>query len=909
VTGPVGARGLARIDGMPALRSRIQVPQLPEGVIERQGLLDRLDAALHHGRGVVLVRAAAGFGKTTLLAQWAHRAAALGRPVAWMTCEERTDDPAALFVDLRDALALALAESAPRASAQLMELAVPSARSSGSELEALLMLLDDLATAPALVLDDLQAIRSGPCRALLESLALGLPPGVGLALGSRVVPPALLTALRLRTRVAEVSEVHLALTRAEVAQVVGEAGGDPGGLTDPLLAQTEGWPAAVRLGVLAAPGAGPGHATGVQLSHDPAMSDFLTREIEAALPGDALALLRATAVVPELSPRLAAALAGRPDAGAILERLFRTQALVRRTGGDEPTYVVHTLLREHLLAALAAADVDAPARQHAQAAHWLAEAGFPERALDHAVAARDAELTAVLLRRRGPQLLVAGRVSALLEALATIPSDHRDPDLVGLGALARAAQGDLVGARGALLRGAALAVRDPGAAGGGAPAMPSLLRVAEFHVRRLAGSPQAPDIPVAFADVLAWPADPAPREEDLDRQLVLLVSRGQWEFATGQYDASWADLRLALDLATTHRRDHVMLLAMSTLSAVPALVGDAATVDRYAGEVLRRIEERGWATHPAMANVYAAGAWSASLMLLPERAEQLIGLARGALLGNVDPEYATYTALVDDTLLATRGDDPAPALARLARFAQAGPSAELTPALRAFPAMQRVRILLARGDLAGAQEAAADFGRWYPGTGDWMIARAEVRAARGLWEQCLTDLRSVTERSMPVTVPVYDIVAPMLESVAEERLGRRSAARGALLRALAVAAPRGVVRPFWEAGPTMRGMLERQRGRFGVHDDFVATILQRWDALDAQPGGLPRLAAVDGVALTPRELEVLRALPSLMTADELAAAQTVSVNTVRTHMRSLYRKLGVRTRRDAVRRGRELGLL
>ena len=387
------------------------------------------------------------------------------------------------------------------------------------------------------------------------------------------------------------------------------------------------------------------------------------------------------------------------------------------------------------------------------------------------------------------------------------------------------------------------------------------------------------------------------------------MSRGQWEFATGRYDASWGDLRLALDLASTHRRDHVMLLAMSTLSVVPALVGDAATVDRYVGDVLSRIEDRGWATHPAMANVYAAGAWSASLMLLPERAEQMIGLAHEALRGNVDPEYATYTALVDATLAATRDDDPTPALALLARLAQSGPSAELTPALRTFPAMQRVRIRLARGDLVGAQDAAADFERWFPGTGDAVIARAQTHAAGGMWEPCLADLALVVDRSLPVTVRVYDIVLPMLESVAQERLGRRSAARGALLRALAVAAPRGVVRPFWEAGPTMRAMLERQRGRFGVHDDFVATILQRWEAVDAAAGHRPIVADVDGVALTPRELEVLRSLPSLMTAEELATAEMVSVNTIRTHMRSLYRKLGVRTRRDAVRRGRELGLL
>lgn len=900
-----GARGAA--DLMPAPRARIQVPDLPAGSIPRHLLLDRLEAA-SAGQEVLLVSAPAGFGKTTLLAQWIHRSAAAGLATAWVTCTERSSSQAVLFTDLRDALALALRSTAPRTSAQLMELAEPTAVGTESGVDAMLMVLDELESPVALVIDDLHAVQGTEAASLLESVVASLPPTVRLAIGCRTEPRSLVTRLGLRGGVARVVEADLALTQEEVAQVVAQACAAPGDLAEVLFAQSEGWPAAVRLGVLAACNRHPGDGPAQPLNRDPSVADFLTREIEAALPGDALALLRATAVVSELSPGLAAVLGGRPDAGAILEQLFRTQALVRRIGAEEPTYVVHTLLRAHLLASLGAADVDAPARQHAEAARWLADAGLPERALDHAVAAGDAGLTATLLRLRGSRLLVTGRLHALLQALDTLPSDHWDPDLVGLAALVRAARGDLVGARGALLRGAALGP-GPGTAGCPPSGAPSLFRVAQFHLRRLEGSPQAPDIPVEFSDVLAWAADPAPAEDDLDRQLVLLVSRGQWEFATGRYEASWGDLRLALDLATTHRRDHVMLLAMSTLSAVPALVGDAAGVDRYVGEVLGRIEDRGWATHPAMATFYAAGAWSASLMLLPDRAEALIGLAHEALHGNVDPEYATYTALVDATLAATRDDDPTPALALLARMAEGGPSAELTPALRTFPAMQRVRIRLARGDLAGAQEAAADFERWFPDTGDHLIARAQTQAAHGMWEQCLTELRSVTDRSLPITVRVYDVVLPMLESCAEERLGRRSAARGALLRALAVAAPRGVVRPFWEAGPTMRGMLERQRGRFGGHDDFVEVILRRWDGVDAAGSHRAIVAETDGVPLTPRELEVLRALPSLMTAEELAAAQSVSVNTIRTHMRGLYRKLGVRTRRAAVGRGRELGLL
>jgi LuxR family maltose regulon positive regulatory protein len=436
-----------------------------------------------------------------------------------------------------------------------------------------------------------------------------------------------------------------------------------------------------------------------------------------------------------------------------------------------------------------------------------------------------------------------------------------------------------------------------------------LLRVAQFHVRRLEGWADDPELPEAFADVLAWQLEGAASPDALDRNLLLLVTRGQWAFAAGRYDDSWRDLQLALDLASTHRRDRIVLQAMSTLAGVPTLVGNAAGADRYVTDALSLIEGRGWATHPAVANLYTAGAWAASLMLEPQRAEQMMVRAVEALRGNVDPEYAAYAGMVEAMLVAERPGDPAAAMALLARFARGGAATQVTPGLRGVAAMSRVRIMLKRGNLPGAEAAVADFRRWFPSTGDPLIAGAQLKAAQGLWEECLAALRTVGARALPVVTPVYHVLLPLLESVAEERLGRRSAAGGALLRTLEVAAPRGVVRPFWEAGPSMRGMLERQRGRFGVHEDFVGTILLRWDAVEASVASKPVVSEVDGVALTPRELEVLRALPSLSTAEELAAEQSVTINTIHTHMRTLYRKLGVRTKRDAVRRGRELGLL
>jgi LuxR family maltose regulon positive regulatory protein len=584
---------------------------------------------------------------------------------------------------------------------------------------------------------------------------------------------------------------------------------------------------------------------------------------------------------------------------------------VRRVGSGEPVFVVHALLRAHLLARLAALDVGAPKRQHAMAARWLADEGRTARALDHAVAAGDRTLTTTLLRAWGARLLLTEGAQAIVDDLATVPADLWDPDLAGLAVLARAESGDLAGARAALVRADTLAAaqaRTGGAslADGGSP---SLLRVAQFHLRRLEGHADDPELPEEFGDVLAWRPDAAPSADALDRHLLLLLTRGQWAFAAGRYDDSWRDLQLALDLATMHRRDRIALQAMSTLAGVPALVGDAAGTDQYATDALSLIEGRGWATHPALANLYTAGAWAASLMLEPLRAEQMMGRAVEALRGNVDPEYAAYAGMVEAMLFAERAGDPAPAMALLARFAQGGAATQVTPGLRQVAAMSRVRIMLMRGDLPGAEAAIADFRRWFPGTADPFIARAQLKAAQGLWQDCRAALRTIDERALPVITPVYQVVLPLLESVAEERLGRRSSARDALLRSLAVAGPRGVVRPFWEAGPTMRRMLERQRGQFGIHEDFVATILLRWDAVEASAASKPVVADVDGVALTPRELEMLRALPSLSTAEELAVEQMVTVNTIRTHMRTLYRKLGVHTRRDAVRRGRDLGLL
>jgi LuxR family maltose regulon positive regulatory protein len=172
-------------------------------------------------------------------------------------------------------------------------------------------------------------------------------------------------------------------------------------------------------------------------------------------------------------------------------------------------------------------------------------------------------------------------------------------------------------------------------------------------------------------------------------------------------------------------------------------------------------------------------------------------------------------------------------------------------------------------------------------------------------------VRPIAAGSLEVKVTNTTAAALLVECLCADALGNPNVSREALQRALDALAPRGVARTFYDFGPPMRALLREHRGRLGRHEPFASTVLEQWSVVDAFRAGSAADPAGAGAAvhLTRREIDVLRELPSLMTVEEIAAQHVVSVNTIRTQMRSLYQKLGVRNRRDAVRRGRELGVL
>jgi LuxR family maltose regulon positive regulatory protein len=169
---------------------------------------------------------------------------------------------------------------------------------------------------------------------------------------------------------------------------------------------------------------------------------------------------------------------------------------------------------------------------------------------------------------------------------------------------------------------------------------------------------------------------------------------------------------------------------------------------------------------------------------------------------------------------------------------------------------------------------------------------SRVNQARKLVEPLLSgDLPAV---AAPTVVDAW-----LLEAVLVERTGDQRRAHEAVTRALAAAEPVGTIRPFVHAGKPVRELLARGAGRFGRLDRFATTTMT----------ALPPAATTSAGVLTSRERDLLVELPSMRTTEEIANSLFVSVNTVKTHLRGIYRKLGVNQRRDAVLVARRLGLI
>lgn len=358
---------------------------------------------------------------------------------------------------------------------------------------------------------------------------------------------------------------------------------------------------------------------------------------------------------------------------------------------------------------------------------------------------------------------------------------------------------------------------------------------------------------------------------------------------------------------------------MNQLCGVTGALGRLGESRDWARRTAAFAAEHGWATSPQLAYSYLVAAWCAHLVLDLDEAARHAGMAMALLEGGaVEPE----------TEVAARSGAAVIAFDRLPQRRRAVSDMELvwqqldtvvpSPALTASAQLATMRMCLALGDHGRAAAVLARADRLLHGSGDLAVIRALELLDHQQYDRARGSVAPILAGEQTTVVVTSHVTAWLVEAVATAHAGMVEASHRALLRALTIGTQSGVLRPFYDLGAPVRDLLLAAVGRVGHLETFLTRLLEQWQKAEVwqevSAAGEPAEHAAQRrpvltAPLTAREIEVLRELPSLMTADEIAGQHQVSVNTVKTHMRSLYRKLGAVNRRDAVTAARRLSLL
>nr|WP_042184420.1 LuxR C-terminal-related transcriptional regulator [Kibdelosporangium sp. MJ126-NF4]CEL16286.1 transcriptional regulator [Kibdelosporangium sp. MJ126-NF4]CTQ94209.1 transcriptional regulator [Kibdelosporangium sp. MJ126-NF4] len=863
---------------MPA--ARISIPDIPPTTLIRDRLHVLLDAAVFDSDAtspVTVVCAPAGAGKTTMLAAWARQHVERRKArVAWVSVDCEDNDPAVLWSVVRKALR----ESC---SGRWDDLPLPRGGGATGLVNAIVAELEQVPEPVVLIIDGVHEIQSNAAIRTLNLLLRDLPAPLRVVLAARFLPPFVFPRLRLENRVREIGPDELTFTPEEARLLCAKEGITltPVGLTA-LMERTEGWAAGLRFALLSISDSASLQITG----DDRVVADYLLREVFARQPEETQQFMLATGVCTVFTAELAVELSGLENAGQIIDLLERTSILTSAADEAPRKFRYHPLLRGYLRAELGRRRFWALGRQHRIAAAWLVANGDPLRSLEHSVNAGDHELAARLVAKFGLEHILKGQSVRLWRILQNAPEQMLNRPSVALVATAAALDLGDVAAADRWLRRIGKSVYPLRT-----HRLKALHATVQLRRSRLCGG-----IDTALTELRATHAG---HTGDFDLDLFATFNRGVAEAWLGRHRTAETALRRALNMAISEQRDAVALECHTHLAAVTAVHGDLSGMDRQLSTALAFANSRGWAESFLGAYAYTLFGVVAYERLDDDKAHHLAALAADLLPVRTDATIELCAHTLRAVTAFDTDTDPHEVVATLRRHWQSMAGQDISPALVAYAAPARQRMALRVGELAWAVEVLDEVERIGIRCGEQDLLRAVHQAHKGKLGSPRRILAPVLAGRTRTVVASTVIEAWLLEAHLADRAEDNQRAHEALCQALTLAAPHDVRRPFRDAGHSVRALLARGAGRFGRLETFATTVRE------ALPVRVPDLA--DG--LTEREQALLAELPSMRTVEEIARNLFVSVNTIKTHLRGIYRKLGVRHRRDAISVARERGLL
>jgi ATP/maltotriose-dependent transcriptional regulator MalT len=867
--------------------------------------------------GLIVISTPPGFGKTTLLADWARNE---DRPVAWLSLDPDDNDPARFW----RYVAASIERVYPDVGTSLRTvLGDPSPPSAEAVVTALANGVAQIPEDFALVLDDYQVIGTEAVHDGVSLLLEGSSPQMHLVIATRTDPPLPLAKLRVRGQLRELRSTDLRFTGSEAADFLADVFGLdlPDEASGALHARTEGWPAGLQLAGLS-----------LRDRPDPApfvrdfsgsnrfVLDYLLQEVLDHQPEVTRRFLLETSILDRLRGDLCDAITGRTDGQRMLEELERANVFLVPLDDERRWFRYHHLFSEALHAHAEQNGEERIKDLHRKASIWLERHGLIDEAVHHALVGGDAEASARVIEEHLGALLRKGEGATAQAWLSALPTA-------------------LIRARPRLCLGQAVVALIEGRIEN----VESLLRRAE-HPSTSAppdvgqegfGLANVPGTVALLRAELAKQRGDAESTERFARQALGLAGEGddylgyfsKWNLAVGYLmqgrviEAEDALAEIAIErrqLGETYHAVRAYYVLAQSLRAQGRL--GAALIACEAG--LSAAVATGHQSVPA-----AGIAHTGIAQILRERNELDAALSHAeegvALCGQLVYFQWVVTSLTVLAWVRQAVGDREGSLRAMTEAEQAVPLASTAVDLFNPGPVLKARLLLADGNVPRLGEwvrkkgLGADDQPTYLREPEHLVL-ARLLLAQGAPERALSLLARVGElaKAQGRTGSLVEVRA--LEAKALEAAGQPEAAVEATAEALSLAEPDGYVRVFADEGPVMAGLLRkvgarvrRRYGSTGQDDriDYVRRLLGAFAMKSIRTGTSPR--HVPGVIeqLTGRELEVLQLLAMGRSNQQIARQLVVTVETVKKHVSHILEKLGVASRTEAVACARDVGLI
>jgi LuxR family transcriptional regulator, maltose regulon positive regulatory protein len=884
----------------PAVRSEAaETPAAPvtRGVVSRRALVGQIEAA----ERVIVVSAPAGSGKTFLLRSWIGEGGLADR-AAWVSVQREERDPQRLWVSVADAL-----RDTAAASALVRPLTAAPDLDGWAIVERLLKDLAPLEDPVWLVIDDLNELTSADGLRQLELLVMRAPATLRFVLATRHDLQLRLHRLRLEGELTEIRAADLRFTVDEARELFGAAGVRlPDAALGLLHERAEGWAAGLRLAALSLAGHPDPERFAEEFSGSERMvADYLLAEVLERQNEQVRRLLLRTSVLERVSGELADLLTGGSGGERALQGLEAANAFVVSLDARRSWFRYHQLFADLLQLELRNTAPDELGALHGAAAGWYARHGYPVEAVRHAQAAQDWGLATRLLSDHWFGLVLNGQAATARELLTRFPADVvvADAELNAMMAAEELARGSLEEAEHHL----ALAAR-------GLPSVPAERRgrcQVMLAVLRMRSARQRGDLPAVTAEAqgLLGPVEAAAPVwlglgEDL--RALALIDLGVTELWTAGFDEADRHLRQGIALARRIGRPYLEVTGLAHLAQL-VVWRSFPLSEEQSRLALDLAEAHGWADEPIAGVAYMARGMAMLSQGRLEEAERSLELAERTLQIEAEPAAGMRLHYARGVLEWVSGRH----YAALEAFRRAERLAGLLVTEHTYTVQLRSRLLQAHvrmGETQRVERALSEMAGPARDGAEMRTATAVLRLAQGDPTGATVALAPVIDGSAaPMNAHLWWVHAWLLEAIARDALREPGAARRALERALDLAKPERQLLPFLiDPAPEL---LERHRQLGTAHAALISDILNL--LAGKKPEARPDSQQGRGLLepLSQSEIRVLRYLPTSLTVPEIADQLYVSVNTVRTHTRHIYDKLGAHRRHEVVEQARALGLL